>query len=271
MKCIEDKALAAALASNSRNQAGCRQVCHVILLCANTERKGQDNHTITCKGETKKKKSQDHLIVISSKAICQRAQECKPLASGMTASSAVALYQGCRGHSCSMLPTLGPDPPQLLPRPPGRAKEASTRSTRQPSPPRYELLGRELQWRDQEAEVTSAFWSRASLLLCGWGRRGGHGPSVTPRPSPAGASGTGNLLLFPPHLPAQLCGGLARNQAPPAWSSWQNVHLLPHASQPGQGPAWRKGNKLLGSGTTLASTTWPSRKKYHQTLQLKHP
>lgn len=52
--CAEDKALAEALASNSRKQAGCRQVCHFVIVCTSTERKGKDNHTITW-GKRKKK------------------------------------------------------------------------------------------------------------------------------------------------------------------------------------------------------------------------
>lgn len=79
----------------------------------------------------------------------------------------------------------------------------------------------------------------------------------------------------PPALPPGSASTALRGTGP--WPSstslvqLTNVHLSPHAFQPGQGPAWRKGNKLLGSGSTLASTTWPRRKKYHQTLQLKHP
>lgn len=56
--CTEDKALAEALASNSRKQADCRQVCHFVIVCTTTERKGKDNHTITW--EKKKKKKNAH-------------------------------------------------------------------------------------------------------------------------------------------------------------------------------------------------------------------
>lgn len=151
----------------------------------------------------------------------------------MTASSAVALYQGHRGHSSFILLKclLGP---QEVQKKPAHAHSPAFISS-------LWALGRKLHWKDQETQVTSVFWTWVSLLLCGWGKREGCCLSVTHLSLPlAGASCTGYLLFCHLDPPVQLCGWLVLNQAPPAWFSWQNVHLLSHASQPGSGLKERK-------------------------------
>ena len=176
-----------------------------------------------------------------------KAHECKPSASAMAASSAAALSQGRRGHSRSVLPTLCPAPPQLPTWPPKSAEEASVDSS---------LHLPALSFWAGEAPVTSAFWAGRSPLLCGGGSRGGRCPSAMAfAPQVPPAPGTSRS---PPGSAAQLCGCPAPNQAPPAWSSWQNVLLLPHPPQPGQGPRWRKGKAWRGQKTNCWGQ-WPFR------------